>query len=313
MDHIISKDENGKTVKDILQKRLGLSRAFIKHLKFLEDGILLNGEHATVRRVAYEGDILSLATEDREQGCRLTPTPIDIRIAYEDSDLVVPDKPANMPTHPSHNHMGDTVADALAYRYKDEPDPFVFRPVNRLDRNTSGLVLIARNRLSAAKLSDSMRRGEIKKRYLAILDGVPEAPRGDIETHMRRTDGSIIVRKVCSADEGGDYALTRYRVLLCNNGYSLVEASPETGRTHQLRVHFAHIGCAIVGDDMYGKEDDRICRHALHACALSFPHPSGKGMTTLFSPMPEDMTSLAVSIFGKDETDRLYTSLTFHN
>ena len=212
-----------------------------------------------------------------------------------------------MPTHPSRDHHGDTLADALAYRYRDSSLPFVFRPINSLDRNTSGLTLIARNRISAAKLSDSMRTGRIKKRYLAILDGVPPEKSGTIKTHIRRTAESIIVREVCDESDG-DYALTRYTLLAERDGRSLVLASPETGRTHQLRVHFAHIGCAILGDDMYGGASDLIERHALHAALLSFPHPSDDRELTLLAPLPDDMKELATRLFDID-TDELVGSL----
>ena len=163
--YIISDRDSGKTVKELLLSDIGISVSFLRHLKFMENGILLNGEHATVRRQLKAGDILDIATENEKLGSRLTPTEIELEIIYEDSALVVPSKPPNMPTHPSHDHHGDTLADALAYRYRNDPYPFVFRPINRLDRNTSGLTLIARDRISAAKLSASMRNGEIRKQY----------------------------------------------------------------------------------------------------------------------------------------------------
>ena len=299
MRYIIGENDSNKTVKEILLGNIGISVSFLRHLKFIENGILLNGEHATVRRRVECGDILDIATEDEELGSRLTPTECELDIIYEDNALVVPSKPANMPTHPSHDHHGDTLADALAYRYKDEPFPFVFRPINRLDRNTSGLTLIARDRISAAKLSASMRDGRIKKLYVALLDGVLENDEGEIEASVRRTAESIIVREVCQDGEG-DYALTRYKVLCKNSSHTLVLASPETGRTHQLRVHFAHLGCAILGDDIYGRESDIIARHALHAISLRFPHPADDREISLYAPLPEDMKKAAEMLFGEN-------------
>lgn len=300
--YIIDESQSGKTVKDILRYELGLSAAFIKHLKFIENGITLNGEHATVRRTVKSGDVLLLATEDTENGEQLTPTDIKLDIIFEDDCVIVPSKPPFMPTHPSHLHHGDTLADALAFIYKTRNEPFVFRPINRLDKNTSGLTVIAKSRISAAKLTEAMRNGRIKKQYLAVLNGVLEQDEGTIETHITRTDQSIIVRRVCSADDGGDLALTRYRVLMRANGHTLALAAPITGRTHQLRVHFAHLGCAIVGDDMYGKEDERISRHALHAIKLKFEHPQSKQELTLCAPIPDDMRCLILSIFGECDT-----------
>ena len=309
MRYTVTQAEDGKTVKEILLGSIGLSVAFLKHLKFMENGIMLDGEKVTVRRVVHAGDILCLATENEKLGSRLTPTELPLDIVYEDEDLVVPSKSADMPTHPSHNHHGDTLADALAYYYKDAPEPFVFRPINRLDRNTSGLTLIAKNRISAARLAASMRDGKIKKQYVAILDGILPDDRGSIETYLRRTGESIIVREVCDENGGGDYALTHYEVIARSERYTLVLASPETGRTHQLRVHFASLGCAILGDDMYGEVSPLIQRHALHALSLSFPHPSKDETVTCISLPPEDMAEVIRAEFG-EETLSLLSSIT---
>lgn len=300
MKYIIKAEENGKTVKEILRSGAGLSSAHIKHLKFLDDGIVLNGEKVTVRKTVKEGDLLTLAVEDREDGERLTPTDIPLDIIYEDDRLVIPSKPPFMPTHPSHLHHGDTLADALAFRYKSAGAPFVFRPVNRLDRNTSGLTLIARDRISAARLTASMREGRIKKQYIAILDGILPEDEGKIETYMKRSAESIIVRENCGENEGGDYALTEYKVLARAERHTVVLASPITGRTHQLRVHFAGLGCPIVGDDIYGREDERIGRHALHAITLSFPHPDGNKPMSVTAPLPADMKAVISSLFDEE-------------
>ena len=298
MDYVVETEYDGRPVRDII-RHLGISGATLRHLKFLDDGIMLNGKRVTVRAIAHTGDILVLATDDREPQEALLPVDLPLRLAYEDADAVVPDKPCDMPTHPSHNHHEDTVANALAYRYAALGIPFVFRPVNRLDRNTSGLVLIARNRPAAATLARAMKSGEIKKKYLAILDGVPPQSEGEIETYIRRTAESIIVRENCQADEGGDYALTRYRVLAAESGHALVEASPITGRTHQLRVHFAGIGCPITGDDMYGSPSEQIGRHALHAASLTFPRVSDGQPITIDAPLHEDMQRLARLLFPR--------------
>ena len=299
MEYIINEQLNGKTIKDILRYDIGVSMAFVKHLKFLNNGILLNGEHATVRRIVHTGDILALATEDDEFGEKLTPTDIPIDIAFENEHIIIPNKPPFMPTHPSHLHHGDTLADALAFRCQQQHIPFVFRPVNRLDRNTSGLTLIAKDRITASHLSAAMREGLIKKQYLAVLCGELQSDDGIIETYLTRTDKSIIVRRVCSADEGGDLAITHYKVLLKKNGYTIVLAAPKTGRTHQLRVHFAYIGHPIVGDDIYGTSDSKIGRHALHALKLRFPNPHSTAEYLLVhATLPKDMTDLMEELFG---------------
>ena len=300
MEYRVDERGKGKTVLEVMRRELGISRAHLKHLKFTEGGISVNGAHVTVRYVLKRGDLLSVAVEDTESGEKLIPVALPLSIAYEDADLVIPDKPADMPTHPSCGHYEDTVANALAFRYEERGVPFVFRPINRLDRNTSGLLVIARHRIAAAALSDAMKRGEIRKRYLAILDGVPPSREGRIETYMRRTAASVIVRENCGPDEGGDLALTQYWVLCEKNGRSRVSAAPLTGRTHQLRVHFAGIGCPLVGDDLYGKPSHEIGRHALHSCSLALPLPSDGRRIRVWSSLPEDMAALADASFGEE-------------
>ena len=206
----------------------------------------------------------------------------------------------------------EPVANALAFRYRERGIPFVFRPINRLDRNTSGLLLIARNRLAAGTLSADMREGKIHKQYLAVLDGVPEKPEGVIETYIRRTAESIIVRENCAEGEGGDFSITRYRVLATENGHALVLASPITGRTHQLRVHFSGIGCPITGDDMYGAASPHIGRHALHAYTLTFARPSDGEMLTLTAPLPDDMATLVRTLFTGDPLREFFKEGTEH-
>ena len=301
MDYRVEQQAEGKTVLEIIRRELGISSALMRHLKFSEGGILVNGEHATVRYVLHTGDVLSLAVEDRASGEKLTPIPLSLAIAYEDDDVVIPNKPSDMPTHPSCGHYEDTVANALAYRYDTAGIPFVFRPVNRLDRNTSGLLAIARNRIAAATLTRAMQNGEIRKRYVAVLDGVPNAESGLIETYMRRTAASVIVRENCGPDEGGDEARTQYRVFCQKDGHALVGVVPLTGRTHQIRVHFAGLGCPLVGEDLYGTPSDRIGRHALHSAELGFPRPSDGKRVTVWAPLPDDMRRLVEQIFGTEQ------------
>ena len=300
MEYIVAALTDGKTVLDIIKNELKFSRATLKHLKFKENGIMLNGSHVTVRAIVRTGDVLSLAVEDISTPQKLTPTELDLEIAYESELAVVPNKPANMPTHQSHGHYGDTVANALTYRYSQMGLPFVFRPVNRLDRNTSGLLLVARDRISAATLTKHMQSGRIKKRDVAILNGVLPCESGVIDTYMRRTEKSVIVREVCDKDCGGDRAITEYTVLYKSSTHTLVEAIPVTGRTHQLRVHFASLGCPIEGDDLYGAKSPLIERHALHSFLLEFPSPDDGRTVCVTAPMHEDMQHLASAVFGDD-------------
>ena len=294
----VTKEEDGLLLRSVIFHRLHPSTKLLRSLKFRPDGILVNGAHATVRRVLHEGDEVTLATEDDTSPSYLLPVDLPLSILYEDEALVVPSKPADMPTHPSHDHREDTVANALAYRYRAMDLPFVFRPINRLDRNTSGLLLVARNRLSAARLAESMRKGEIQKEYLAVVEGHPEEEEGIIDRPLHRTAASIIVREVCAPDApDADEARTAYRVLARSEAHALVKVRPLTGRTHQIRVHFASIGHPLVGDDLYGTVSPLLARHALHARTLSFPHPETGERMTFSAPLPPDMDELVKTLF----------------
>ncbi|MBO5415774.1 MAG: RluA family pseudouridine synthase [Clostridia bacterium] len=303
MIFIVRPEHEGMTVLQILRQVLGLSGGMVRHIKFLENGILLNSERVTVRRVVSAGDVLELKVEDFGDGSAIEGVDLPLSVVYEDDYLVVPDKPPYMPTHPSHGHHDDTVANALAFRYRDSGAPYVFRPINRLDRNTSGLLIIARNRIAAGRLSRSMLERKISKSYVAVLDGRLEDREGTIETYMRRTAESIIVREVCGAEEGADYALTRYKVLLASDRNTVVLAEPITGRTHQLRVHFASLGCPIVGDNIYGRVSEHIGRHALHASNISFPHPGTGDIVELSAPLHDDMALLLRELFSQEELE----------
>ncbi len=293
MDILIDNTIAGKTIKQLLLGEMGYSSRMLKRLKFSPDGILVNGQFKTVRYELKEGDVLSIACEDTEDDTSPYIIPVDLKIgiAYEDEHLTVADKPHSMPAHPSLGHRDDTVANALAFRYDQKP--YVFRPVNRLDRDTSGLMITANTRLAAFKLYQSMIRGNIKKAYIAILDSAPPKDSDMIVSYVRRCEDSIVKRRVCEEnDPDAKIAITAYRTIAKTENHTVVLASPITGRTHQLRLHFSDLGCAITGDTMYGKESADISRHALHSAYTSFPHPQSQNIITLYAPLPEDMVKL---------------------
>jgi len=309
MTAIIDKDHPfcGRTVLEYI-KTLSLSSKMVKYLKYRENGILVNGSRVTVRYVLQNGDTLSLALDDTESSETATPSNIPINIVYEDDSIVVADKPPFMPTHPSHGHHDDTLANALAYYYQSKGIPFVFRPINRLDRNTSGLVIVAKNKIAAAKMTEYMKAHRIRKSYIALLKGALSEPSetvtengmrfGIIDKHLHRTAKSIIVREICSPDTpDADRAITHYRIIEKNDVCTIVEAFPITGRTHQLRVHFASLGHPILGDDLYGERDPFIERHALHAHTLVFPLPDSEQEIRLISPLPHDILAAKSKYF----------------
>ncbi len=293
----ITSAEAGITIREYLRGRLGYSSAMLKKLKFTDGGITVNGNFVTVRHVLKEGEVLSLMSEDREEDTSpyIIPVDIPIEVVFEDEHITAVNKPPMMPAHPSFGHREDTVANALSFRYKDEP--YVFRPVNRLDRDTSGVMLTANTRLASYKMYRLMTEGKIHKTYVAVLDGVPDAPEGEIRSFMRRKEGSVVEREECAENDGGKLAVTKYRVLLSAGEHSVVLASPITGRTHQLRVQFAGIGCPITGDTMYGKGSGIIARQALHAVMTEFPHPMTGEMTQLRADIPVDIEKLMIHLF----------------
>ena len=279
-----------KTLLSFIKTELRLSHRLLSRLKRTENGILVNGKNVTVRYILKSGDVLEMADGDIEPSETVEPVDISVDIIYESEDILAVNKPANMPTHPSHGHTNDTLANAAAFLYRGKN--FVFRPINRLDRNTSGIVLIAKNQRAASFLSNALKNGEFEKTYIAAVDGRIDRG-GEIEKHIKRTEGSIITRTVCSPDDkGAQYAFTEYSPISFCDTHSLLCVMPKTGRTHQIRVHLASIGSPICGDDLYGNGSPLIDRHALHAYSLAFPLLSGERVT-LFAPLPDDMVQLA--------------------
>ena len=304
-----------KTVLELLHS-LSLSSKMIKALKYRDDGILVNGEHKTVRYVLKENDVVSLALDDDRSSKNAPPSNTPIDIIYEDSEIIAINKPPFMPTHTSHNHHDDTLANAVAGYFQRQSVPFVFRPINRLDRNTSGIVLIAKNKYSAALLTREMKERKFKKSYVAYLEGELGEPDvtveymgmtlGAIDKPIRRAKESIIFREVCShGDQNAEEALTYYRILQSSKECTEVEVWPQSGRTHQLRVHFASLGHPIMGDDLYGSESAHIKRHALHARTLEFSLPPSiekiaepTRSIILTAPIPEDMLEIQRKFFN---------------
>ena len=283
----------GKTVREVLQKELGYSSNLIKRLKFSDNGIMVNGEWVTVRHELKEGEVLSLAVEDKPEDVSpyLIPADLPLEVIYEDEWVTAVNKPPDMPSHPSQGHHLDTAANALAYRYRDRV--YVFRPVNRLDRDTSGCMLTSNTKDASYKMYTAMTEGRIHKEYLAVLDGIPKEPEGVIQSYLHRKEDSVIEREECPPETpDAKFAETRYKVLTTNGTHALVSACPVTGRTHQLRVQFAGIGCPIMGDSLYGEASPLIPRHALHSVRTTFPHPETGEEITVEAKLPEDMEKL---------------------
>ena len=262
-------EQEGTKIGDFLRKT-GYSRHVVIHLKKTENGILLNGQWAYVGQSLKEGDHLEIHILESESSEQIVPTELPLNIVYEDEDLLVINKSADLPIHPSVNNYDNTLANALMWYYQQRGETFVYRCINRLDRDTTGLLIVAKNMLSGGILSDMMKKREIHREYLAIAEGkVPKE--GTIDAPIARKEKSVIER--CVNFEKGDRAVTHYRRLDYRNGYSLVKLKLETGRTHQIRVHMKYIGHPLTGDYLYNP-DYRILDHqALHSWKLAFTHP----------------------------------------
>ena len=241
---------------------LGLSVTLVKKAKYC--GIFLNGEAVTVRALVNEGDKIEIYL-DEETSEGIPPMDIPIRVLYEDDDILAVDKPTNMPTHPSKGNNLPTLANAVMGYFGGE---FVFRSVNRLDRDTSGIVIIAKNRISASALSASMKKGLWQKKYHALLDGCPSPREATVDAPIERVAEGNIKRTV---RPDGKRAVTIYRVLEEYDDSSLCEITLLTGRTHQIRVHMAHIGHPLSSDFLYGIPSER--EYFLRCVEISFPHP----------------------------------------
>jgi len=293
MKIIITADMSGKTVKEII-KRNKVSTRLLAKLKTLDDGICVNGEKRTVRHVVKENDILTLKIEDTEKSPNITESPIPIDVIWEDEWYIAVAKPAHLPTHPARHHQGDTLASRVAYLLRDRN--FVFRALTRLDLDTSGAVIIAKNQLSANEFSKMLIRREVKKEYLAVCRGKIAVSEGCVDKPIYRPDERSIVR--CTGDTGEE-ALTLFKVLKTTENESLVSVFPVTGRTHQIRVHMKAIGHPIVGDTLYSIPSPLIDRQALHAHRISFTHPFTKEEVTVECPLFNDMESMIKNTFGE--------------
>ncbi len=277
-------ETDGVTVERFLRSR-GLSRHLLTILKAVPDGMTVDGAHVRTVDRLRAGDVLALRVYEGAASGRIAPAALPLDIVYEDEDLFVINKPAGMAVHPSQGNREDTVANALAQLYAGRAETFVFRAVGRLDKNTSGLLLLAKNALSGCLL-DGQR--ETCREYLTVCAGkLPEA--GTIDAPIGRVPGSALLREVRS---DGKRAVTHYVRLCCRNGYSLARVRLETGRTHQIRVHFAHIGHPLPGDFLYAPGLPGTGRHALHAWSLSFRQPVTGEPLRFRAPLPDDLAAL---------------------
>ncbi len=281
-------------------KNLGFSSQNLIELKKMPESILVNGEWVYLNHRLQAGDTLTIHIQELGISEKIVPIELPLNIIYEDEDLLVVNKPAGMPIHPSMNNYENSLGNALAFYFANQNKPFIFRCINRLDRDTSGLTIIAKHMVSAGILSsmvaqkgaaqDSTTTG-ITREYLAIVRGQITPPQGTINAPIARKENSILERVVDF--EQGEQAITHYRVLDEKNGHSLISLLLETGRTHQIRVHMKYLGYPLIGDYLYNPDEEYITRQALHSHRLRFTHPITREIMEFTAPLPHDMMQVA--------------------
>ncbi len=282
-----TKNEHGIRVEQYL-RRIGYSRQNLTQLKKAPESILINGVWSYMHTPLRCDDTLTVHIRETESSPNILPVELPLNIVYEDEDIVVVNKPAGMPVHPSLNNYRNSLANALMHYYRQQGKPFVFRCTNRLDRDTSGLTVIAKHMVSSSILSGMTTRRHIERKYLAVVRGSVTPSSGTIDAPIGRTGSSLIERKIDF--ENGERAVTHYRVAEEKNGHSLVSLILETGRTHQIRVHMKYIGHPLIGDYLYNPDTEFISRQALHSHRLSFSHPITGEQLEFSAPLPEDMS-----------------------
>ncbi|MDD2972037.1 MAG: RluA family pseudouridine synthase [Lachnospiraceae bacterium] len=285
--YTITESDNLRPI-GLFLKSMGYSSQNLISLKKLDEGILLNDTPVYINEKLHTHDVLTIHIKELESSPRIRPVPLPLDILYEDSDLVIVNKPSNMPIHPSQNNHDNTLANAIMHYYNEQEIPYVFRCINRLDRDTSGLTILAKHMLSGNLLSTMVQNREIKREYLAIAKGIPVPDIGVINAPIARTVDSTIERCVACH---GEAAVTHYKVLETNHGRGICLLSLwlETGRTHQIRVHLKHIGHPLLGDFLYNPDMRYIHRQALHSHRLTFTHPITRELMTFTAPLPDDM------------------------
>lgn len=285
LEYEIPSEYDGANITTVLKQHFKISTNLIKDLKKYKEGIQVNGEHKRVVDFVAKGDILKITIRDTASE-NIVPTDIPLDIVYEDEDVLVINKLPNMPTHPSMGNYENSLANGVMYYYKSKGEERVFRAVNRLDKDTSGLMAVAKNSYIHARLGEEIQKKELKRKYMCIVCGDVERD-GTVDAPIRRADGSVINRIVAP---DGQRAVTHYRVVKRYGEYTLLEMELETGRTHQIRVHMAYIGHPLVGDWLYGMEDHNIAkRQMLHSCYLCFTHPITGQIMEFKDEMAEDM------------------------
>ena len=275
-------------VKEVLKAEFSMSDRLLLKLK-KSDKIYLNGNITSVNHPVFENDLIECYLDYEEDNSNIVPTGMALNIIYEDEAYIVVNKPAGIPVHPSMDHYTDSLSNGIAFYFNQIGLKKKIRPVNRLDKDTSGIVIFAKNEYIQECLVRQMKSKAFVKRYISVVSGHLDNLEGTINAPIARKDGSIIERCV---NEAGDVAITHYKVIKRQPDFDIVECILETGRTHQIRVHFAYLGHCLLGDSLYGTASNLTNRQALHAYEVEFIHPLSKQKVKYIADIPKDLYKL---------------------
>ncbi|HCO74599.1 MAG TPA: RluA family pseudouridine synthase [Clostridium sp.] len=283
-------------IRDYMKENLNLSGRFIRG-SAMDRRLRVNGKEVKLNYKLQEDDVIEV-TVNAEESQNIEGEDLNIKVIYEDDDLLIVDKPPFMVVHPTKSHPMGTLANGVIHHFRSNNDNSIVRLVSRLDRDTSGLIMIAKNQFSHMNLAKSMEKNLIKKSYLAIIHGNLENQEGTIDLPIGRPTDETIKRAVL---EDGQRSITHYKIKESYKEGTLVELVLETGRTHQIRVHLSYVGCPIYGEQLYSdfNDEELISRQALHAYALTLPHPRSGEILNFESTLPEDMTKLIHNLQSK--------------
>jgi 23S rRNA pseudouridine1911/1915/1917 synthase len=292
VEHTVRPYEAGRTVEEILERSLLLPRREIQRLG-QGRGIRLNRRPARLTDTVAHADVVTVLPGDAHPS-GIEPFAMELRVVHEDDSVLVIDKPPFLLVHPTEPGQAHTLVNAIAHRYREQRIDARIHPVHRLDRDTSGLVLIARTPAAHRHLGQQLTARELKREYLAVVDGAVPDDAGTIDAPIGRNPAQPVLRAVRG---DGEEARTHFRVTERFPGATLVSLELDTGRTHQIRVHMAHLGYPLIGDRQYGRRGQkRIARQALHAARIGFRHPATGERVVYEAPLPDDMVRLCAEL-----------------
>ena len=291
---VVSPDYDRMLIREFLMAH-NISERALKRLR--NRGVIYcNGQEITWRKVVHAGDKIIIVYPIHDKSNYLKSEEVSLEILYEDRDIVLINKQAGICIHPTLAHPSGTLANGLMYHWLEAKDEASFHAVNRIDRDTSGIVLVAKNSFSAQQLFLQRQQQHLLRSYIALVHGVIRRATGSVDLPIEKYDGRTTKRKISNE---GQRAVTFYKVLTIFEDYTLLGLKPETGRTHQIRVHLAHLGHPLVGDRLYGGSNDKISRHCLHADRLCFFHPRNGNLLSFQTPCPEDIGSLIKNLASR--------------